>query len=119
MGGEDVGFILGAITLGACHCIAWNYSFPTSIERTLWIASSVAVIGVMPLYYAIWMVLDDIFERMYERGPHKPIVALSWICYTLYVMPRLYLLVAPFRDLFHLPPEAFIATWSISFPHVA
>ncbi|KAJ5057310.1 hypothetical protein J3E74DRAFT_477300 [Bipolaris maydis] len=35
----------------------------------------------------------------------------------VYVVARLYLLVAPFRELFYLPPEAFIATWSVSLPY--
>lgn len=114
MTGEDLGFILGAITLGACHCIAWSYGFPTPLERTLWRASSIAVIGVMPMYYLIWLFMDVLG---WDGGGATE--TLSRICYTLYVVPRLYLLVAPFRDLFYLPPQAFIATWSASIPHVS
>jgi hypothetical protein len=34
-----------------------------------------------------------------------------------YILARLFLMVEIFRSLFFLPPDAFIDTWSGSFPH--
>jgi hypothetical protein len=111
---EAVGFQIGAIILGVCHCLAWNFQFPTSIERLLWRIASLSITGIMPIYYFLWYLLCSWSNHLQYDHFRIP---LAWLSFTSYVVARLYLLVAPFRELFFLPPEAFIATWSASFPH--
>ena len=49
----------------------------------------------------------------------RPVVGAILLCVFLgpYVLARLFLMVEIFRSLLFLPPEAFIDTWSGSFPH--
>ncbi|RMZ73446.1 hypothetical protein GMOD_00007955 [Pyrenophora seminiperda CCB06] len=114
--GEDCGFLIGAVILGACHCIAWNFAFPTPIERTLWRAAAGIITGIMPLFYMLWFTFVLLIPR--SKVDSEPAeVVLAWLAYMVYGVCRLYLLGAAFRELFFLPPGAFVATWSVSFPH--
>jgi hypothetical protein len=113
---ESIGFQIGAVILGLCHCLAWNFEFPTPIERVLWRIASSSITGIMPTFYFLWFLLSYWSNHLKSTYYHFRI-PLTWLSYTIYTVARLYLLVAPFRELFFLPPEAFIATWSVSFPH--
>jgi hypothetical protein len=113
---ECTGFQIGAIILGVCHCFAWNFEFPTPIERLLWRIASVAITGIMPIFYFLWFMLSCGQGYLGENYDHLQI-PLSLLSFTVYIVARLYLLVAPFRELFYLPPEAFIATWTVSLPY--
>lgn len=116
--GEDFGFILGAIVLGVCHCVAWNFEFPTLIERTIWRVASAAVTGIMPIYYFVLLLEGQLLNsRRKLRIVFGSII--PWTCFGLYIILRLYLIAEAFRDLFYLPSGAFVATWSSSIPHVA
>jgi hypothetical protein len=113
--GEDVGFILGGAILGACHCIAWNFDFPTPIERTFWRVAIIVIISIMPLYYLL-CVGYHFLEKGFDFHSSAGDIPLGWLAFTLFGLARLYLLGAAFRDLFFLPPEAFVTTWAASFP---
>ncbi|KAJ5592956.1 hypothetical protein N7537_009860 [Penicillium hordei] len=39
--------------LGAIHCVAWNFEFPTAVERLLWRLSSVVTAVALPFAYLI------------------------------------------------------------------
>jgi hypothetical protein len=80
----EVGFILGSVVFGACHCIAWTFDFPTLIERALWRAASVFTTAAMPAYYFGWYVLALIGPR------HEGLLltVLTSITYTLYTVCR-------------------------------
>ncbi|KAH8807157.1 hypothetical protein F5884DRAFT_730769 [Xylogone sp. PMI_703] len=108
------GFYLGAIIYGVCHCIAWNFTFPTHVEQILWRTSSVllSVLPILPpLIYATVMIIDA--ETNFILTP----VLMSGT-YILYILCRLYIIVEMFRGLLYLPPSAFIATWSGSIGHI-
>ena len=107
----DAGFILGGVVLGACHCIAWDFKFPTPIEQTLWRVASSFTTVAMPAYYLIWYILCKIPSLEWLT------VALTSVTFTLYTLCRLYIMVEAFRSLFYLPPAAFMATWSLAIPH--
>ncbi|CZR62982.1 uncharacterized protein PAC_12879 [Phialocephala subalpina] len=114
--GEDLGFIIGAVVFGACHCIAWDFDFPTAVEQTTWKATSIYTVAAMPVLYFSWAFLSwtkliDKFDGLLRR-------ALSCTTYGLYALCRVFIMVELFRSLAYLPPEAFLATWSASLPHV-
>jgi len=114
---QDLGFLLGAAIFGACHCLAWNFEFPTSIEQTLWRAASVIVATILPPFYLFWLFLDT--SPWLSKGFYKLALGIArFVTALLYVSARIYLLVGMFRSLFYLPPEAFVSTWSSSIPHV-
>ncbi|KAK4444478.1 hypothetical protein QBC34DRAFT_308720 [Podospora aff. communis PSN243] len=117
---EDIGFIVGGVVFGACHCIAWNFDFPTLIERTLWRACCAFTTATVPIYYIWWyLVLRFAFSR--SGRFYRILVLLQWTImstfYILYVLCRLFIVVEVIRSLFYLPPDAFVSTWSVNFPH--
>jgi hypothetical protein len=119
---DDIGFIIGAVILGACHCIAWNFEYPTPIERTLWRVATVIITTLMPLFYLSMGGLQALLELHHPQFRETAsawaiFMVLAWVPFIIYGLARLYLLGAAIRDLFYLAPEAYITTWSVVFPH--
>lgn len=90
------------------HISAWNYSFPTELERLLWqIASVVACATVALLWAATFL---------------KPRVlgfALAALSAILYVICRVYLMVEVFLSLRSVPPALYqSAEWQNALPGV-
>ena len=117
-----VGALLGGTLFGGLHCLAWNFQFPTRGEALTWRACSI-ITSAIPLLSAVplgtWM-------QWHPWGyvPKKPQATRFALTSTLisgflvpYVLARLFLIFKMFRSLSFLPPEAFVDTWSDSFPH--
>lgn len=107
---------LGAsgVILGAIHFLAWNETFPTSVERLLWRICATLTTCVPVIFAgqtAIWIGLD------WPKSDKE-----YWIstipCLGLYALARLYIIMEAFRSSFFLPQDAFTATWTTSFPHL-
>jgi len=119
------GSLAGGSIFGGLHCLAWNFDFPTPAEQLLWRICSVMItclppLAILPL--GLWMRLNPVLSNLRRGSPlplAKAVVASILISLFLvpYVLARLFLLVEVFRSLFFLPPEAFVETWSGSFPH--
>jgi hypothetical protein len=121
---DDVfGLFIRSVIFGAIHVTAWNFAFPTSIERMVWRITSVyctssgllvMVMGISGKSLEDFHILTSgsLLENILVRG-------LQLICF-IYVVARLFMLVETFRTLFFLPPSAYVATWASSnVPHVA
>jgi hypothetical protein len=110
---SEAGFIFGAVVFGACHYIAWDFDFPTSIEQTFWRAACFFTAAAIPLHYLCWYALS--LFGLVRKFPL--LLTLTCITYVLYTVCRLYIVVEVFRSLFYLPPDAFVATWSSAILH--
>lgn len=119
LSGEDVGFAVGGLIFGAFHCFAWNFVFPTLIERTLWRVSSLFTSASVPLFYAIWYIVNVFtVDRPDRHWPWRARALLLRPFFLLYLVCRLVILVEAVRSLFFLPQAAFISTWSVNIPHL-
>lgn len=119
LSGEDVGFTVGGLIFGAFHCFAWNFVFPTLIERTLWRVSSVFTSASVPLFYVIWYIVNVFtVDRPDRRWPWRARALLLRPFFLLYLVCRLVIIVEAVRSLFFLPQAAFISTWSVNIPHL-
>lgn len=119
LSGEDVGFTVGGLIFGTFHCFAWNFVFPTLIERTLWRVSSVFNSASVPLFYAIWYIVNVFtVDRPDRRWPWRARALLLRPLFLLYLVCRLVIIVEAVRSLFFLPQAAFISTWSVNIPHL-
>jgi hypothetical protein len=112
-----MGVICGAIVLGGIQLFAWNYDFPTTVEKVLWrylsiltIISVIVPVGVFAIWYGF---INDNSSTSYG------ITYILWTGGVFYFFARLFILIESIRSLFYLPPEAFIATWSTGIPHLA
>ncbi|KLO10721.1 hypothetical protein SCHPADRAFT_999341 [Schizopora paradoxa] len=112
---------------GLVHLFGWNARFPTTVERILWriITVSICSCGACASAFGAFLaVLDDVEWQHKASKCFGEIVTTSLavvvviIIPPLYLLCTLYLLVESIRQLFYLPPEAFvIASWSNYFPH--
>ena len=112
---------MGGIILGCVESTAWKFDFPTSIELLLWRISSLVIIAAFPLLYTIaamilwltsaWKGMDITIDRVVNVA--------SYITFAIFLFARLFILFETIYSLFHLPPEAFISTWSSNIPHIA
>ncbi|KAI1780557.1 hypothetical protein F4818DRAFT_10348 [Hypoxylon cercidicola] len=114
---EDFGFGLGAVIFGSVHCLAWNFAFPTRAEQILWRNTSVLITVVFPVYY-FSMILLSLFAKVNSPWRVVQQVATS-TTFLLYTICRLFIIVEVIRSLAYLPPDAFLATWSGSIPHIS
>ena len=115
------------VIFGGLHCLAWNFSFPSPVERLLWRVSSVSSIVAFPLLWAS-SVLRDKLEKYGDTGAKNGKVlsylidladGLRWASLILYLVSRVYLLVESFFSLRELPEGAFeTVDWSRYIPHI-
>lgn len=117
-----IGAVPGGTLFGGLHCLAWNFHFPTPAEALAWKICSVITSG-LPLLFSVPL-STLMWSRLLRRDSKASSEMTSTVSLTfvivflvLYVLARLLLIVEMFRALFFLPPEAFIDTWSGSFPH--
>ncbi len=116
-GGSIIGAIYGGDITGALHLLAQNFEFPTQVEQRLWFICAVLMIalpfiGCVPL--AFWTAASEPLHGRRSRTIVGGIIIVGFI--VPYVLVRLTVFVEVFRTLFYLPPEAYIETWSGSFP---
>jgi hypothetical protein len=114
------GMLIGGMVLGGVQCAAWNFNFPTSLESRLWRCSSLVTVTAFPVFYAI-AILEDFMIEHCNGFNSKDIVGrvTSILTFTMFLGGRLFILFETIYSLFHLPPGAFISTWSSSIPHIA
>jgi hypothetical protein len=128
----SVGVLIGGTIFGGLHCLAWNFHFPTPTEALAWRVCSVTVSGLPLIITAVsgfWMDADTLDQRwrfdiamkkafQIPKTKKRVLGGIVVMLLSLYILARLFLMVEIFRTLFFLPPEAFIDTWSGSFPHL-
>jgi hypothetical protein len=103
-----------ASAFGGIHLIGWSFTFPSSIEQTLWRVASLVITGVPILIVLFPLALYSIFDDQ-NICFFIPFFSLLF----LYILGRLTLLVLPFLCLRSLPPAAFyIVHWASFIPHI-
>ncbi|KAF4569879.1 hypothetical protein EYR40_008860 [Pleurotus pulmonarius] len=115
--------IISATLFGSIHCIAWNFQFPTPIERIIWISSSLVIVAVPPLWVceAVTVIACKATEirpsiRNALVAPRYVILAVSVYAYFL---ARVLLIVQAFVLLRELPPSAEQSVrWTYFLPHI-
>ncbi|KFY83581.1 hypothetical protein V498_07958 [Pseudogymnoascus sp. VKM F-4517 (FW-2822)] len=115
---DTIAFLFGALFFGAPHILAWNFSFPTPVERIIWRTTSLycSLIGIIMFPIpALPVVLDTLLGESDRRDSiGQGILFLAMV--GIYVLARLFMIVEMFRTLLFLPPDAYIATWTASVP---
>lgn len=138
---------IATLTYAAIHVTAWNWTFPSSIEKTLWRLASMILLGCTSAFWvfetiAVWYRynggekfmyrilnkldrLEDVEKLRIEKAanPRKlPLKGEFWSMLPLaliYAIARTYLLVEAFLGLRDLEASAFTnVNWSAYLPHV-
>lgn len=90
------------------HIAAWNGSFPTPIERTMWRATSIGAWGSVLVFYA----------ALFLPNPALRLVMAIGILAPLYTTARLYLVMEALIQLRSLPASIYSdIPWSQFLPH--
>lgn len=116
-----IGIGFGGVLFGSVHFIAWNFEFPTPVERILWrlscgVAISLPLLGTLMYFVTVHNARRDSESDIETNALLKPFM---WICTLLYLFARLYLMVEVFRSLASAPPSTFQEiNWPSAIPHV-
>jgi hypothetical protein len=105
------------VLFGAIHCVAWNFPFPSEIERILWHISAIVTALAYPLVVGfLWLLvkLEEEFELQFDRAEWAGGALLG----IAFVISRLFICVEVIRSLAFLPPGAFQASWTQNIPHI-
>lgn len=100
---------------GGLHLLAWNYEFPTQVERKLWQASAVVTIVAFPI--------AGMTMRMYRQSRfawyHDFLMFLAVFgSLGAFFAARVFILVEMVRSLAYQPPGTFRTTWAANVPHM-
>ena len=118
-----VGIGVGGAIFGSVHFAAWNFDFPTSVERLLWRISCI-VLAVLPAYAtAIYVMTSPIAKMTATTGATRFLKRIQkpfdYAFAPLYLFARFFLIVEVFRSLANLPESAFEqVNWPSIIPHV-
>ncbi|KAJ5374667.1 hypothetical protein N7517_006673 [Penicillium concentricum] len=114
------------IIFGGIHCIAWNFKFPTEVEKLCWHISTIITAVTVPLLWALNQTRGKVIELIVMSDTDRSLLAkvasviqkASWLIVLVFSSARLFITVEAFRSLAFLPPGAFLGTWSAGIPHV-
>ena len=115
-----LGFLLGGVILGCVESSAWKFDFPTRIELLLWRISSLVISAAFLLLYTIIVIVYLTFGEMRMASSAGRVLQVAiFITPAIFLFARLFIFFETIYSLFHLPPGAFISTWSSNIPHIA
>lgn len=107
--------------------LAWNFQFPSEVERWLWRVFSL-ITTVLPLLVALSVAslclglfyVSELFSSgsLLDRVISFFLLLIFLLGGLVYVAARLLLLVESFRSVYFLPPDVFVATRVGNIPHV-
>lgn len=104
------------VTFGFIHCLAWNFSFPSSIEQKLWKTASL-IITIVPLILHMRYALKVLSRTHFSQTTNILFYATSALV-GIYVLARIGLLIEAFITLRDLKPGATAeVSWIELFPH--
>ena len=112
----------GGALFGGIHVAAWNFTFPTPVERLLWRISAAYLVSV-PLVSTIIYCFVLRFTRKETKESDNEndriLRPIGRVAVPLYLLARLYLLAEVFRCLAYPPPSAFQDVgWPSIIPHI-
>ena len=116
-----IGIGFGGTLFGTIHFLAWNFEFPTPVERILWRLSCCVLISIPLLSTTMYFMTLHNARRDSESDNKtntllRPFMTISILLYTL---ARLYLMIEVFRSLAYAPLSTFQEiNWPSAIPHI-
>ncbi|KAF5976444.1 hypothetical protein FCOIX_7131 [Fusarium coicis] len=100
---------------GGVHLSAWNWSFPNSIEHSMWKISCLYIAGALALYF----VMAVLATAVRTDGTTWLVTYIAfWLALLVYMAARLYVVFESFLSLRRSPAGVYISpAWVKIFPH--
>lgn len=118
-----IGLGAGAAVFGGAHLVAWNFTFPTALERTFWRTSSlITMLSPLVVLVVTWQgnILTNLLRgRGASVGRDRWVQAFVGLNMLVLMLARLFIIVEAFRSLYYLPQDAYLATWAANAPYIA
>lgn len=113
-------FSIAGALFGVVHCLAWHFSFPSQVERVMWISASLGVVGSCTATF-LTVLSEPYINRLYNL--HR---VLCYLCTApfaiatfIYPVARITLLVLALTSLRFLPTSALdTIDWVELVPHI-
>jgi len=115
------GVTIGGVLFGLMHCVAWNFNFPTPVERLLWRIASI-ITTTLPIFHFARAMCWVAFARWEKEGTkhfigentfsstNRGVRFFGVVGLISYFVSRVYLVVETFRSLLYLLPDTFQTT---------
>jgi hypothetical protein len=115
----NVALSLSGMVFGGIHLLAWDFVFPSYVEKVVWKVASCYIAGnvaIFPVAYVGGLVREYTSWKWGLLG-----MGILFNCgFTVaYLLAKLGLVVLMFRSLGHLPAGAFVGTWVEGIPHLS
>lgn len=114
--------VVGALVFGGIHVLAWNFTFPTPIERLLWRICSCITAGLPSVTFLILLFKVDLEVRKESHRRLSLLIVMVVLVMDssaiIYGLARLFIMVEAFRSLCFLPAQAFVSTRTTNVPHI-
>ncbi|KAF5378958.1 hypothetical protein D9757_008750 [Collybiopsis confluens] len=102
---------------GSVHCAAWEFTFPSKLEQTLWRIMSLCI-TVIPMIIAIVIITTTTLFSL-RSNRQFILLGINRFMFPLYILSRLIVLVMAFVLLRDLPDAAFeVVQWTTFIPHI-
>ena len=114
----------GGAIFGGIHLAAWNFEFPTGVERMLWRVSATYLVVIPLIGITIYCLLQHFNKEedtdVTDGKIYTIFKFIGRVGIPLYLLARLYLMVEVFRCLAYPPQSVFEdVTWPSIIPHIS
>ena len=112
-----ISFTIPAIIFGALHFVAWNFSFPSTIELIIW-RSATITITFLPIVFCIPWLFVFVIEPNWSEEMKSAHWGSFFTCMTIYGLARLCVIGVAVSSLRSMPADVYLSTtWSKFLPN--
>jgi hypothetical protein len=115
----NIALSLSGIVFGGIHLLAWDFIFPSYVEKIFWKVASFYIaenVAIFLVAYIRGLVRE---YTSWKLGMLRMGMLLNCVFTVAYLVAKLGLVVLMFRSLGHLPVGAFVGTWVERIPHLS
>lgn len=113
------GVAWSGMVFGSVHLLAWNFAFPTTVERWLWRASAIiTAVGPMGPGLPAFALTTLLRPCLRDRGILSFVTLYGISVTAILACCRLFLFVEAYRSLYFLEPKTYLTTWTSDVPHL-
>jgi hypothetical protein len=115
----NIALSLSGMVFGGIHLLAWDFVFPSYVEKVFWKVASFYIAGniaIFPVAYVRGLIRE---YTSWKVGLLSMGMVFNCVFTVAYLLAKLGLVVLMFRSLGHLPVGAFVGTWVGEIPHLS